>query len=340
MGISTTTVPVDREQALVRDLRAFIACAFDTEDVDAIYDDAILQVLEDANIEPLRVDRTEHNDDIDDKIVALMEQCDFAIADLTYARPSVYYEAGFVSGRNKPVIYTVRSDHLTPSDEFGNLKVHFDLQMKNIIKWAGPSATFTRRLASRIRHVTKDVVRDLRSEALAEEAKKQFSPLAPDRKLAGIKTIAKDVLRQRGFTIDTGIDGDMNDVIVADRGSATSGKLVLVFAYSALLKKRLEKMEYASNMHGLSYKTRLAAEKYKESMETHIICCALRNVPLSRIEDALPSFRADSSEIRVYSAGGRQPMKAAVHIHILDSLDSWPITKSRLIAHLDFVDGT
>jgi nucleoside 2-deoxyribosyltransferase len=52
-------------------------------------------------IEPLRVDQIEHNDDIDDKIIELIKKCDFCIADLTYARPSVYYEAGYVYGLKK-----------------------------------------------------------------------------------------------------------------------------------------------------------------------------------------------------------------------------------------------
>src|SRR5215472_9716952 len=52
--------------------------------------------------------RLEHNDDIDKRIMKEIKACDFAIADLTYARPSVYFEAGFAQ-RSVPV--TSRKDH-------------------------------------------------------------------------------------------------------------------------------------------------------------------------------------------------------------------------------------
>src|SRR4029077_16552559 len=115
----------------------FVASAFDREDVDAIYDRAIRPVLKQLHLTVKRVDRIEHNDDIDDRILQLMLEADLCIADLTYARPSVYYEAGFVSGRDKPVIYVARADHFRAKDNDpeGNLRVHFDLQMRNIIPW-------------------------------------------------------------------------------------------------------------------------------------------------------------------------------------------------------------
>jgi nucleoside 2-deoxyribosyltransferase len=89
----------------------FVASAFDHKDIDAIYDKVVRPTLQKLKIRCTRVDRIEHNDDIDDKIFALMNAADFCIADLTYARPSVYYEAGYMFGCKKPVIYIARSDH-------------------------------------------------------------------------------------------------------------------------------------------------------------------------------------------------------------------------------------
>ncbi len=79
-------------------ISCFIASAFGYPDIDAIYDNAITNVLSDLNINTHRVDREIHNDDIDDKIIELMNTCDICIADLSYARPSVYYEAGYFTG--------------------------------------------------------------------------------------------------------------------------------------------------------------------------------------------------------------------------------------------------
>jgi nucleoside 2-deoxyribosyltransferase len=84
-------------------MKCFLAMAFDNADTDQVFDEAIEPVLNSLHIRVLRVDREEHNDDIDDKIFEFLNAADFCIADLTYARPSVYYEAGYAFGQNKRV---------------------------------------------------------------------------------------------------------------------------------------------------------------------------------------------------------------------------------------------
>lgn len=68
-------------------MNCFVASAFDHDDVDAVYDRAIRPVLREFNVRPFRVDRVEHNDDIDDRIFQLIERSDLCIADLTYGGP-------------------------------------------------------------------------------------------------------------------------------------------------------------------------------------------------------------------------------------------------------------
>src|ERR1043165_9807243 len=126
-------------------MKCFVASAFGHDDVDAIYDDCIVLILKKLSVVPLRVDRVDHNEDIDNKIFELLDSADFVIADLTYARPSVYYEAGYAAGKSKPVIYIAKRDHFKArdNDPHGNYRVHFDLQMKNIISWSEPDRTFS-----------------------------------------------------------------------------------------------------------------------------------------------------------------------------------------------------
>lgn len=78
---------------------------------------------------PIRVDRKQHRDDLNNFIRRMIKECDIVLADLTYTRPSVYYEAGFAE-RFSPVVYTVRTDHLSRSQPDEQLRVHFDLEMK------------------------------------------------------------------------------------------------------------------------------------------------------------------------------------------------------------------
>ena len=153
----------------IQRLRCFVAIAFDHADTDAIFQN-IEDTLDKININVIRIDRVEHNDDIDDRIISEIKSADFVLADLTYARPSVYFEAGFAQ-RSIPVLYTVRNDHFRPriDDPTGNLRVHFDLQMKNIIPWKGLNDDlFQKRLRSRV----LKVVAPLRAKiAASEEAK-------------------------------------------------------------------------------------------------------------------------------------------------------------------------
>lgn len=127
----------------------FVAMAFGKEDTEKLYDNLMLPVLNKLNIRPVIINRQESNDDLNLQIIEELEKCDFAIADLTYARPSVYFEAGFAQ-RAVEVIYTVRADHLKNSQPDA-LRVHFDLQMKNLITWSGTDDTkFPEKLTRRI----------------------------------------------------------------------------------------------------------------------------------------------------------------------------------------------
>ena len=98
--------------------------AFGKADTDLIYNQYMSKTIQDAGMIPLRVDRIIHNERIDIKIRELIEKADVVVADLTYARPSVYWEAGYAE-RRVPVVYTCRSDHFHPQKD-DNLQVHFD----------------------------------------------------------------------------------------------------------------------------------------------------------------------------------------------------------------------
>lgn len=128
----------------------FVAMAFGKEDTNKLYENLILPVLKNLNIRPIIINRQEKNDDLNIQIIEELLNCDFAISDLTYARPSVYFEAGFAQ-RAVEVIYTVRADHLefNKPDE---LRVHFDLQMKPLIIWSGTNdKEFSEQLSRRIK---------------------------------------------------------------------------------------------------------------------------------------------------------------------------------------------
>lgn len=131
--------------------KCFVAMAFDHDDTDKLYDLSIRPVLQKLSVTPIIINRREDNRDINNQIIEQLDECDFCITDLTYARPSVYFEAGYAQQRIE-VIYTVRADHLKPNQP-DDLRVHFDLQMKPLIKWSkSDDVTFRSKLKKRLLH--------------------------------------------------------------------------------------------------------------------------------------------------------------------------------------------
>ena len=187
-------------------MKCFVASAFDHDDVDAIYDHAVLPVLKDLDIESSRVDRQEHNDDIDDKIFELLNAADLCIADLTYARPSLYYQAGYAFASGKPVIYTARTDHFRPKDDDpeGNRRIHFDLQMKNIIRWTQPNDTFRIRLEKRLRLVIAPLMRVREASRAERERAREFASRSLADRVRVLILDADVALRPLGFSVTGG----------------------------------------------------------------------------------------------------------------------------------------
>ncbi len=47
------------------------------------------------DVTPVIINRRQSNQDLNVQIINQIERCNFCIADLTYARQSVYFEAGY-----------------------------------------------------------------------------------------------------------------------------------------------------------------------------------------------------------------------------------------------------
>ena len=126
-----------------RSEEVFVAMSFSTEMMSA-YENGLQVGIEQAGYVPIRVDRTEHVNRIDDEIVARIRKSAFVVADFTEQRPGVYFEAGFALGLKLPVIWTCRADDIRG--------LHFDVRQYNCIAWKD-EADLARRLQLRIEAV-------------------------------------------------------------------------------------------------------------------------------------------------------------------------------------------
>lgn len=271
----------------MRKLSCFVASAFGKTDVDKIYNKSIHPTLKSMNIKCHRVDRVEHNEDIDDKIIELIQKCDFCIADLTYARPSVYYESGYFSGLGKEVIFTARKDHFSPNeaDVQGNQRIHFDLQMKNIIQWNNPerSSEFARKLKSRIYLITKPILAKAKEEERLTEARERFKRISSTGKLDTMKEFIRSKLMKNKWApikSDFSTTWEPKNYLCFLKGK----RLCAVFVTTSVTKQefkfvRAERIAYQN-------------KKYfpEDKGSCHIVIISYRKIPDSRIEDMYPQI--------------------------------------------------
>ncbi len=126
----------------------FCAMWFD-DSVNPLWDKAIEPAIRDAGYQPLRIDKKEHANRIDDEIFADIRRSRFVVADFTHGesgvRGGVYFEAGFAQGLGLHVIWICRQDVLATD------KLHFDVRQFNFLEWTDENLIdFKHRLQRRI----------------------------------------------------------------------------------------------------------------------------------------------------------------------------------------------
>jgi nucleoside 2-deoxyribosyltransferase len=117
--------------------QAFVAMWFSAE-TDEAYAKGIHPAIESVGYKPFRIDQKEHNNKIDDEIIAEIRRSRFLVADFTSEpekpRGGVYYEAGFAHGLGIPVIWTARKGMMD--------YLHFDTRQYSHIVWENPADLF------------------------------------------------------------------------------------------------------------------------------------------------------------------------------------------------------
>jgi nucleoside 2-deoxyribosyltransferase len=313
-------------------LKCFVASALDYPDVDAIYDRAIRPVLKDMKIGVYRVDRVDHNDDIDDRIFAMLDDSDLCIADLTYARPSVYYEAGYAFGGDKPVVYVARKDHLEKKAE-DNRRVHFDLQMKNIIAWTSPDDVFKRKLRRRVQLVTAPLVLRLARQEESRREQVEFQAMPQNMQLISLRAEAGKRVRDQGYRMgwygrDEYGQRRFPDNLAKSKGNVRKYVRVVVSPTVGNLSED-QAWLIAPQLE----------DKYEgkvRAIETLIVFASIKRVQMSTLRDRLPHWAPVADKVfRTHRETRRSdvpPMQ--ITIAVLDDIPSVPAFRTRIAALL------
>ena len=120
--------------------QAFVIMQIGNSELDRIFNEVIDPGVRAAGLPPAkRIDKHNEGGLLKSEIIALIEDSDIIVADLTNERPNCYLEVGYAMGRNKfrNLILTAREDHNPDSPNFrpGGKKVHFDLSGYDILFW-------------------------------------------------------------------------------------------------------------------------------------------------------------------------------------------------------------
>ncbi|MBB6112525.1 hypothetical protein SAMN05421821_11960 [Mucilaginibacter lappiensis] len=126
----------------------FIAMAF-VSDMFEVLEDAIKPALTNTGFNHYVVSEEHVDSDktLNDAIIAGIKKARFTIADFTYHRGGVYFEAGYALGRGQKVIYTCREDEMS--------KAHFDIRNYQHIVWSNAS-DFKQKLINKIEAFIKE----------------------------------------------------------------------------------------------------------------------------------------------------------------------------------------
>ncbi len=110
--------------------QAFVAMWFNPSQTTYFDNGFKPAIEEDKKVVAIRIDRKDHNNKIDDEIVAEIRRSRYLVADFTGHRGGVYFEAGFALGLGLPVIWTCHESHIKDA--------HFDTRQYNHITYTTP----------------------------------------------------------------------------------------------------------------------------------------------------------------------------------------------------------
>ena len=217
----------------------FVIQPFDSDKFDKRFDDIYKPALEQAGLEPYRVDRDPRVEVPIDAIAEHIRKATICLADITTNNANVWYELGFALATGRSVI-------MVCSDERGD-KLPFDIQHRTVIMYNRDSS---RDFESLRRDITK------RAKAVVDQnAAKQVieaEQVAPQEGLSQIEMLVLAVAAAA-----TDIPGSWESMYSLKREAERSGLTGVGFgvALRRLQQKGLLEFGEHENMDGERYQT-------------------------------------------------------------------------------------
>lgn len=112
----------------------FVFIAMPMAEGNALYEDVhdtIKATAESCGLSAERVDDVESNERITDRVLESIRRAEFVVADLTDARPNVFYEAGYAQGLGKTPIYIAQAS-TAPEFDLKDYPIIFFRNMRDL----------------------------------------------------------------------------------------------------------------------------------------------------------------------------------------------------------------
>jgi hypothetical protein len=109
----------------------FLAFAFNAKGIDKAVRDGFKRAIEEppCGLTLINLKTMEHNDNINDRMMAELRRAEVIVADFTGNRPNVYFEAGLGKAWGKEVVFTCSNT------SFKSVGLHFDTSPFKHIVW-------------------------------------------------------------------------------------------------------------------------------------------------------------------------------------------------------------
>ena len=93
---------------------------FGDPELETVFERAIKPVIEDCGYKPIRIEQVQDSRIITEEILRYIRLSDIIVADLTYQKPTCYYEVGYAHALDKELVLTIRKGDDIQLDLGGN----------------------------------------------------------------------------------------------------------------------------------------------------------------------------------------------------------------------------
>ena len=227
----------------------FVVCAIGNEGSetrkrsDQLLKHIIEPVCKDFGLEAIRVDKVHDSNSITDTIIRYIKESELVIADITEHNPNAFFEIGFRSALQKPIIHLKSKDDTIPFDISTIRTLDYDLKNLDSV------ADVKERLSKTISTLNLDSSTD--SDSSVEKAPVNIVNSQILQELFNIQ----DSLNSLNIKIDSLNSKDLEATsLLADKLAATSAKSPESIMFETLLSTALENPNKLENIFEVANK--------------------------------------------------------------------------------------